>query len=104
MKTKVDFHATNRDAAAMVEKAITLPSRDAAKLPSPGIRGDSPCVVECYRKRENWNSRYLAYHYFLTGAMACDGSSEGDRYWAIVDGLQSGTDFVSDSDTGRLVS
>lgn len=91
------FLQTSRALAARVREAVLLPSRDAAKLPPTGLEGDTSVTVKCYGREERWNSRYLAYHYFVTGAEACDGS-ERDRYYLIAGRLLDGGDWVSDDD------
>ena len=91
------YSQTSMALGAKVQQAVALPSKDAARLPAPGLDGDTSVTVKCYDKEERWNSRYLAYHYFLAGAEECDGS-EADRYWAIVTRLLDGWDWVSDSD------
>lgn len=92
------YSQTSRTLAAKVRQAVALSSKDAARLPATGLDGDTSVVVKCYNEEERWNSRYLAYHYYLEGANACDGS-ESNRYWAIVIRLLiDGGDWVSDSD------
>lgn len=99
MSKEINYEQTSRALKAKVRAAVALSSHDAAKLPATGLAGDTPVTVKCYNKEERWNSRYLAYHYYLAGALACDGSSEGDRYWSIVARLQYyGGDWVSDGD------
>ena len=98
MEKAFNYEQTSRALKAMVRAAVDLPSRDAAKLPSTGLDGDTPVTVKCYREEERWNSRYLAYHFYLEGAMCCDGS-EADRYWNIASRLKfNNPDWVSDDD------
>lgn len=89
------FSQTSRALAAKVREAVALPSSEAARLPSTGLEGDTPVTVECYGKVEKWNSRYLAFHYYSTGALQCDGS-EAERYTFISGGLLLGHDKVND--------
>lgn len=99
MSKRIDYGRTNLALNAMVRRAVALTSREAAKLPSTGLAGDTPVTVKCNNREERWNSRYLAYHYYLAGAMECKGSSEGDRYFDIVIRLEcDGGDWVSDGD------
>lgn len=99
MSKEINYKQTSRTLKAMVRAAVALPSSDAAKLPATGLAGDTPVTVKCYNKEERWNSRYLAYHYYLAGALECAGSCEGDRYWNIAARLRYyGGDWVSDGD------
>ena len=92
------YSQTSRILAAKVRQAVALPSREAARLSATGLDGDTSVTVKCYNKEERWNSRYLAYHYYLAGAEECDGS-EAHRYWVIVTHLlMDGGDYVCDSD------
>lgn len=89
------FSQTSRALAAKVREAVALPSSEAARLPSTGLEGDTPVTVECYGTVEKWNSRYLAFHYYTTGAEQCDGS-EADRYYTISGNLLLGHDTAND--------
>ena len=92
------YSQTSRGLAAQVRKAIALSSTEAEKLPPTGLEGDTPVTIECYGKTERWNSRYLAYHFYLTGAEQCDGS-EANRYYLIAGRIRfDNEDWVSDSD------
>lgn len=73
---------------------IIGPSREAAKAP-PIVEGDGPITIHCGGKEEHWGSRWLAYHYYSTAGMACDGS-EGARYSDIVAGIEY--EYVTPSD------
>ena len=90
------YSQTSRALAAKVREAVALPSSEAARLPSTGLEGDTPVTVERYGKVEKWNSRYLAFHYYYAGAMECDGSSEGNRYWQVCGGLLMGEEIPHD--------
>ena len=95
-----DFYENNTDRKAIDEGLMTLlfsmPSTEAAKLPPPGLKGDSPVTIHIGGREERWNSRWLCYRYYRRGAMECDGSSEGDRYWQIVAGLIEDMPIPSD--------
>ena len=90
------YGQTSRTLAAKVREAVAMTSAEAAKLPATGLEGDTSVTIHCGGKAETWNSRYLAYHYYQTGALECDGSSEGDRYWQIVCGLYTGEEIPHD--------
>ena len=89
------FSQTSRALAAKVREAVALPSSEAARLPSTGLEGDTPVTVECYGTVEKWNSRYLAFHYYSTGALECDGA-EAERYTFISGNLLLGHDTAND--------
>ena len=94
------FSQTSRELAAKVRQAVALSSTEAAKLPSTGLEGDTPVTVECYGKTERWNSRYLAFHYYATGAEQCDGS-EADRYYRVSGNLLLGYNKANDQYIGE---
>lgn len=90
------YGQTSRGLAAKVRAAIAMTSADAAKLPSTGLDGDTSVKIRCGGKEQTWNSRYLAFHYYHAGAVACDGSSEGSRYWQVCIGLLEGEEIPHD--------
>ena len=69
-------------------------SLEASKVP-PLVEGDCGVTIHCGGREEHWGSRWLAYHYYLTAGLACDGS-EGDRYHKIADDLVLGIEIPSD--------
>lgn len=87
------FTKTNKKLETLKEMAINSSCHTAAKMKT-GLKGDSPVTIHCYGEAEFWESRYLAYHFFMAGAMACDGC-ESDRYWRIVSDLE-----LMEADTG----
>ncbi len=89
------YSQTSRALLAKIRQAASLSSSEAAQLPSTGLDGDKPVSIECYGKVERWNSRYLAFHYFATGAEQCDGA-EADRYCTICGNLLLGYENVND--------
>lgn len=91
------YSQTSRTLAAKVRQAVALPSKDAARLPATGLDGDTSVTIECYGHTEKWNSRYLAYHFYLKGAEECDGC-ESERYLNIAAKILMGRDFADDSD------
>ena len=96
MDNETFYGQTSRALAAKVRAAVALAAKDAARLPATGLEGDSSVTIRCGGTEETWNSRYLAFHYYYAGAMACDGSSEGDRYWQVCGGLLNGEDIPHD--------
>lgn len=81
------FKVKNGALNSLIEKAVEMESKDAAKLET-GIEGDHPVTIYCGGKFEDWKSIYLAYHYYRAGAFACDGTSEGGRYWQVFFGIE----------------
>ena len=96
MKTEHErfFETTNPTLVQRIQEAVALPSREAAKFP-PVMEGDGAVTIHCGGEEEVWQSRYLAFHYYMTGATECEGS-ESDRYWQIVSGLFMGASIPSD--------
>ena len=89
------YSTTNSNLAAKVREAVSLPSAEAARLPSTGLDGDKPVTVECYGKKEQWQSRYLAFHFYAEGASQCDGA-EAERYYTICGNLLLGYENAND--------
>ena len=52
-------------------------------------------TITCYRKTKQMERR-KAIKFYKEGAVACKGSSEGDRYMSIVMGLKEGLSAVDD--------
>lgn len=52
-------------------------------------------TITCYRETEQME-RKKAIKFYSEGAVACAGSSEGDRYMSIVMGLREGRSVVDD--------
>lgn len=96
MDNETFYGQTSRALAAKVRAAVAMTSTDAARLPATGLDGDTSVTIRCGGKEERWNSRYLAFHYYYAGAMACEGSSEGDRYWQVCGGLLMGEEIPHD--------
>ena len=90
------YEQTSRALAARVREAVSMTSADAAKLPSTGLDGDTSVRIWCGGKEETWNSRYLAFHYYYEGAMANNGTSEGNRYFRICECLMKGEAIPTD--------
>lgn len=104
MDNETFYGQTSRALAAKVRAAVAMTSTDAARLPATGLYGDTSVTIRCGGKEERWNSRYLAFHYYYAGAMACDGSSEGDRYWQVCGGLLMGEEIPHDDIPIRKVA
>ena len=96
------FSQKNNELSALVRKAVEMCSADAAKL-TTGLADDKPITIHCGGRDEEWQSRYLAYHYYYTGAVSCEGS-ESDRYWKIVADLLLGKEKPTDEDDWRSVA
>ena len=79
-----------------------MPSKEAAKL-TTGLADDKPIIIRCYGEDVEWQSRYLAYHYYYTGAISCEGS-ESDRYWKITADLLQGKEKPIDEEDNTLVA
>ena len=94
------FSQTSPGLTAKVREAVALSSTEAAKLPSTGLEGDTPVTVECYGKTERWNSRYLAFHFYVTVAEQCDGS-EANRYYYVSGNLLLGYNKANDQYIGK---
>ena len=54
----------------------------------------------CYGEAEFWESAYLAYHFYMTGARCCDGS-EANRYLLIAVDIEDGKKVASDGEPVR---
>ena len=78
-----------------VETALMKMTSKEASAVKMEIEGDFPVTIHCGGSENHWESAWLAYHYYLMGAMACDGS-EANRYWSVVTGLMLGVDVPSD--------
>ena len=89
------YSQTSGALAAKVRQAVALSSTEAARLPTTGLNGDMSVTIECYGHKTVWNSRYLAFHYYMTGAEQCDGA-ESDRYYTICGNLLLGYENVND--------
>ena len=95
---EIFYSLHGRGISQAIEKAVNMTSAEASKLPSP-LNGkkhpmaafDTPITIHCGGEEEHWQSRFLCYHYYKTGANACDPySSEGERYWVIADTILTG--------------
>ena len=89
------FSQNNRYLARQSLIACMKPSTDAARM-ELALDGDSPVTIHWGGCSENWKSRYLAYQFYIQGALECEGS-ESDRYWRVVDGLLADEPIPSDS-------
>lgn len=104
MDNETFYGQTSRALTANVRAAVAMTSTDAARLPATGLDGDTSVTIRCGGKEERWNSRYLAFHYYYAAAMACEGSSEGDRYWQVCGGLLMGEEIPHDDIPIRKVA
>lgn len=93
------FNKTSKRLEKLIEEAVETSCHTASKMKT-GLKGDYPVTIHCYRQAEYWDSAYLAYHFYLTGAMCC-GGSEASRYMAIVSDLKEGKKVASDGDPVR---
>jgi len=95
-----DFYENNTDRNAIKAELMCIcfdkTSAEAAKHPSLNIEGDAPVTIRVGGNEEHWGSRWLCYRYYKQGAMECEGTSEGDRYWQILAGLLEGAPIPSD--------
>lgn len=96
MNLELFYSQGSRKLTALVGKAVDMGSADAAKLVT-GLTEDDPIVIHCYGRDEEWQSRYLAYHYYYTGAVSC-GGSESERYWKICTDLLLGEEKPTDEE------
>lgn len=95
------FNKTSKRLEALKERVASVSCHTAARVKS-GIKGDYPITVHCHGEAEFWESAYLAYHFFKTGAICCEGS-ESRRYWDIVTDIESGNTTASDGDPIRTM-
>lgn len=91
---KFYYQEPNARAAKTVKWALQQTSEVASKAPVK-IKGDSPVTIHCGGNEEHWKSRWLAYQYYYTAGLACEGS-ESERYFDIVTGLMMNNDITSD--------
>ena len=103
---EIFYSLHGRGISQAIEKAVNMTSAEASKLPSP-LNGkkhpmaafDTPITIHCGGEEEHWQSRFLCFWYYTTGASACDPySSEGERYGDIASYVFSGR-----ADFGALV-
>jgi len=93
------FNKTSKRLEALKERVASLSCHTAARVKS-GVKGDYPVTVHCYGEAEFWESAYLAYHFYMTGARCCDGS-EANRYLLIAVDIEDGKKVASDGEPVR---
>lgn len=94
------FYGYGEKASDAIDGASAMSCLDAMKLPSP-LEGemrkrDTPVTVHVGGMSERWTSRFLCYHFYDVAAIACEGSSEGERYREVAEGVYHGDSIPTD--------